>query len=242
MDYTKAIKRLIDRELERLEESYHDTNRTMYQIFASSKIIVHDNNFHTYCKPHLQNLPTLCAIELQSIRTQLESDEEPPYRPIQLDPLPEPTVPNYRSGESSSSLKLRLQWMKNTPPFMSDADADATYNEACAWMFRTSEPQPRNAVSPETAFLMSKSSNLRTQIADRAKSKLSARSNRHNSETTTTTSSAAMTPYEFNLRAMEGSDRTPYEPPGKIGTMEGSRSAASKSTFGVEQGTMALRY
>jgi hypothetical protein len=30
--------------------------------------------------------------------------------------------------------------MKDTPPYLTDAQADATYNEACAWMFGTTEP------------------------------------------------------------------------------------------------------
>jgi hypothetical protein len=140
-----AAQQFFDREFERFEESYHDTNRTMYEIFADSKFIVHDINFHTYCKPHLQHLPTLCSVELQSIQTQLEAKEDPPYRPIQLGTVPEPTVPNYRRSAASSSLKPHPQWMKDTPPFMSDEDADTTYNEACAWMFGTSEPHPRNA-------------------------------------------------------------------------------------------------
>jgi hypothetical protein len=32
--------------------------------------------------------------------------------------------------------------MRDTPPYLTDAQVDATYNEACAWMFGTSEPLP----------------------------------------------------------------------------------------------------
>jgi hypothetical protein len=42
---SSAAKQFIDREFERLEESYRDTKRTMYKIFADSKFIVHDNNY-----------------------------------------------------------------------------------------------------------------------------------------------------------------------------------------------------
>jgi hypothetical protein len=54
--------------------------------------------------------------------------------------------------------------MKYTPPIVSEAEADATYNAACAWMFGTTEPRP---VSPVTAGLKRQIAALQTSILQR---------------------------------------------------------------------------
>jgi hypothetical protein len=68
----------------------------------------------------------------------------PPYRPIQRDALPEPTLPTFSKTSTKQNnppaLKPRQQWMRDTPPFLSDAEADHTYSAACAWMFGTDKP------------------------------------------------------------------------------------------------------
>jgi hypothetical protein len=106
---TLNAQQFIEREYERLDLSYNDTNRTMYQFFSDSKFIVHDNNFNTYCKPHLQNLPPQCAFEMQSVRTQLVENECPPYRPVQHDVFPEPTVPCFRDSSPKRQEPFTLQ-------------------------------------------------------------------------------------------------------------------------------------
>jgi hypothetical protein len=94
------------------------------------------------CKPHLRHLPAETAVELQTLRSKLEM-ERPPFRPIQMDLLPEPTVPTFAKVANKPkvpALKPREKWMRDTPPFMSDAEADETYSAACAWLFGTEEP------------------------------------------------------------------------------------------------------
>jgi hypothetical protein len=148
------------------------TNRAMFQVYSDSPYLIHANNFFLCCRPHLRNLPPQTAIELQSARIRLETAEQPPYHPIQLDVLPDPTVPIFNAEKVTGmlmsapqiQLQPRAQWMRETSPIISDAEADATYNSACAWMFGTSEPQ---AVSPKTAGLKRQIASLQTQILQR---------------------------------------------------------------------------
>jgi hypothetical protein len=123
--------------------SHNETNRVMYQIYSESLFPIHDNNVALYCKPHLRNLPAKTAVKLQTMRSNLDVDK-PPYRPIQMDLLPEPTVPTFAKTSSKQqqppALKPREQWMRDTLPFLSDSEADTTYSTACAWMFGTEEP------------------------------------------------------------------------------------------------------
>ena len=135
-------------------KAQNETNRTMFQIYSNSQFIIHDNNFFSCCKPHLRNLPRHTAFQLQSMRTNLEAKELPPYRPIQFDALPEPTVPKFKPRTTANPpLQPRAQWMQDTPPYTTEAEADATYTAACSWMFGTTEPQ---AISPGTADLRRK--------------------------------------------------------------------------------------
>jgi hypothetical protein len=125
-------------------QDHNTTNRVMYQIFSDSSFPIHDNNFALYCKPHLLNLPAETAVELQTLRSQLDRDITP-YRPIQRDALPEPTLPTFpkisTKQNNPPALKPRQkQWMRDTPPFLSDSEADHTYSAACAWMFGTDRP------------------------------------------------------------------------------------------------------
>ena len=77
----------------RLDANVNAINRSMYQIFADSAYVIHDNNFTAFCKPHLTNLPPGTAFELETLRLQLEEKEKAPYRPIYKDALPDPTKP-----------------------------------------------------------------------------------------------------------------------------------------------------
>ena len=152
--------------------SRNETNRTMFQVYSDSEFLIHGNNFYSCCRPHLRNLPPQTAFELQSARSRLETMEIPPYHPIHMDVLPPPTVPTFRAenvtamiaSAPSAPLVPRAQWMKDTPPIVSEAEADATYNAACAWMFGTTEPRP---VSPVTAGLKRQIAALQTTILQR---------------------------------------------------------------------------
>jgi hypothetical protein len=152
--------------------SRNEINRTMFQVYSDSEFLIHGNNFYSCCRPHLRNLPPQTAFELQSARSRLETMEIPPYRPIHMDVLPPPTVPTFRAenvtamiaSASPAPLVPRAQWMKETPPIVSEAEVDATYNAACAWMFGTTEPRP---VSPVTAGLKRQIAVLQTNILQR---------------------------------------------------------------------------
>jgi hypothetical protein len=135
----------------------------MYRVFSDGLYTVHQDNFALYCKPHLQNLPPNTAVELQNARKKLQDDELPLYRPIQFDTLPEPTVPTFettleKANVPPPTLLPRAQWMTDTPPFLSDTDADAAYNAACAWTFGTGDPSAfmnknTSTSTPESLFL-----------------------------------------------------------------------------------------
>ena len=134
---------VIDEAYNKLDRIQNDTNRSMHQIFAASKYIIHENNFVSYCKPHLKNLPSSTGYELQALRNQMDDEEKPPYRPIQNDPLPRPTIPTFQNTlQQHYHLKPRTHWMRDTPPFLTDEEADNTYHAACAWTFGTNKPEP----------------------------------------------------------------------------------------------------
>ena len=141
--------RNIEEEYLRLDKSHNDTNRAMYQVYSDSRFVIHDNNFASFCKPHLRNLPVSTAFELQTVRERLETIEGPPYKPIQHEPLPTPTVPSFATtlaeyakqapsanasiaNRTQPSLRPRAQWMKETPPIMTDDETDAAYSAACS--------------------------------------------------------------------------------------------------------------
>ncbi len=126
----------------------------MYHAFANGLFPIHENNFALYCKPHLRYLPPNTAVDLQKACDDLKPDYLPPYRPIQMDVLPEPTVPTFKTTLAQANipptLLPRAQWMKDTPPFLTDYEADTAYSAACAWMFGTEDPKdfPTHASSP----------------------------------------------------------------------------------------------
>jgi hypothetical protein len=101
----------IEEEYVRLDKSHNDTDRTMYQVYSDSRFLIHDDNFLTYCKPHLHNLPVSTAFELQTVRERLEASDLPPYRPIQADALPAPTVPTF-----ATTLQQQAQRTAGTRP------------------------------------------------------------------------------------------------------------------------------
>jgi hypothetical protein len=53
------------------DQQYNRINRKMYQVYAASAYIIHDNNFLSYCKPALRTCqPTLLADWPPCARTQ----------------------------------------------------------------------------------------------------------------------------------------------------------------------------
>ncbi len=72
--------------------------------------------------------------------------------------------------EPTQALKPRAQWMKDTPPFTADAEADATYSAACSWMFGTTDPDSNRSssnTSPATLALRSQFAALQGQLRER---------------------------------------------------------------------------
>jgi hypothetical protein len=63
------------------DQRHNSINREMYRVYAPSAYIVHDNNFLSYCKPALRNLPVNTAIKLTTLRAKTLADavEQPPY-------------------------------------------------------------------------------------------------------------------------------------------------------------------
>jgi hypothetical protein len=141
--------RNIEEEYLRLDKSHNDTNRAMYQVYSDSRFVIHDNNFASFCKSHLRNLPVSTALELQTVRERLETIAGPPYKPIEHEPLHTPTIPSFATtlaeyakqalranasiaNRTQPSLRPRAQWMKETPPIMTDDETDAAYSAACS--------------------------------------------------------------------------------------------------------------
>jgi hypothetical protein len=115
---------------------YNRINRKMYAVYAASAYIVHDRNFSSYCRPALRHLPDATAYKLALIRKRLQPspDEKPPYTTVQR-PATTHTQPTFASSRPTyadvlrSPLKPRPEWMKNTPPLMSDEEADRVWRQ-----------------------------------------------------------------------------------------------------------------
>jgi hypothetical protein len=48
------------------DKEYNQLNRSMYHIYAASAHVIHDNNFLSYCRPALRNLPVATAFKIIS--------------------------------------------------------------------------------------------------------------------------------------------------------------------------------
>jgi hypothetical protein len=109
----------IEEEYLRLDKAHNDTNRAMYQVYSDSWFVIHDNNFVSYCRPHLHNLPASTAFELQTVREQLQTNEGPPCRPIHHEALPTPTVPTFTTTlaqHAQQAKRSNAQQAKRTRP------------------------------------------------------------------------------------------------------------------------------
>ena len=65
----------LDQPLHELDQLHNHLNKHLFSTYANSKYIVHENNFMTYCKPHLRHLPTVTPHALQAQRDRLQTDE-----------------------------------------------------------------------------------------------------------------------------------------------------------------------
>ncbi len=65
----------LDQPLHELDQLHNHLNKHLFSTYANSKYIIHENNFMTYCKPHLRHLPTVTPHALQAQRDQLQTDE-----------------------------------------------------------------------------------------------------------------------------------------------------------------------
>jgi hypothetical protein len=125
----------------------------MYGVYAASAYIVHGNNFLSYCKRALRNLPVNTAIKLTTLRAKTLADaaEQPPYTHVHHPSTVQtkPVFPTSRPTHADvirEDLVPRADWMKDQPPSMSDEEADRTWLQGNDHFF----PQtPKTAVELE---------------------------------------------------------------------------------------------
>jgi hypothetical protein len=136
-DSNPDLQRAYEQDYIQRDQQYNRINRKMYQVYAASAYIIHDNNFLSYCKPALRNLlPINTACRLASLRQKTEdlTPELPPYQKIES-PSTTQTKPEFANPRPTYSdvvrekLKPRSEWTKAQPPLMSDSEADN------AWQF-----------------------------------------------------------------------------------------------------------
>jgi hypothetical protein len=129
------------------DKEYNRLNRSMYHIYAASAHIIHDNNFLSYCRPDLRNLPVATAFKLAALKLSLRhpTEDKPPYQTITR-PTTAQTQPVFSAPRPSFAdvvrpvLNPRPQWMKEHPPFHTDADADRVWHQANETRFGLRSP------------------------------------------------------------------------------------------------------
>jgi hypothetical protein len=105
-DPNPDLQRAYEQDYIQRDQQYNRVNRKMFQWYAASAYIIHDNNFLSYCKPALRNLPTNTACQFAALRQKTEdlTPEVPPYQKIQspsttqtkpefANPNPSPLIP-----------------------------------------------------------------------------------------------------------------------------------------------------
>ena len=160
-----------DAEYRRRDAEYNRLNRDMYDIYASSAYIIHDHNFLSYCNPALRNLPVATAFNLTKLKESLRptDSDQPPYRPTQQ-PTRTQTTPIFSSTRPSfadvvrPSLKPREPWMREQPPYMTDAAADQVWQHSNDSLF--------GRTSPTNLELEQQIKNLQRVLEQRQKSTL----------------------------------------------------------------------
>jgi hypothetical protein len=109
-----ADPRTYEAEYHKRDRAYNRLNRSMYHVYAASAHVIHDNNFLSYCRPSLRNLPVATAYKLTTLKSTL--DDKPPYQTI-LRPTTTQTQPIFSTPRPSfadvvrPSLLPRAAWM-----------------------------------------------------------------------------------------------------------------------------------
>ena len=127
------IDRQFEEEYRKRDMEYNRLNRGLYQVYAASAHIIHDQNFLSYCRPTLRNLPESTAYKLETLKSKLrtQENEAPPYHTIQR-PTSTQTQPTFSTTRPTyadvlrTSLQPRAAWMKDQPTYLSDKEADET--------------------------------------------------------------------------------------------------------------------
>ncbi len=185
------------------DREYNRINRSMYQIYAASALLIHDRNFLSYCRPALRNLPKDTAYNLATLKAKLQPEmvEAPPYTnvrqksTVQTKPVFATPKPTY-----ADVLKPREAWMKNESPRMTDSEADRTWRQASSSMF--GEPSPTNVE------LQMQITNLQYQLnqrnrADNQDTSFASRTFRQGKKTNTADEKGKQTPNQSETRQHE---------------------------------------
>ncbi len=129
------------------DQEYHRLNRSMYHVYAASAHLIHDNNFLSYCRPSLRNLPVATAHKLATLKDSLRptTDDTAPYQTIQR-PTTANTQPVFSAPRPSFAdvvrppLQLRQTWMKEQPPYMNEEEADRVWHRSNEALFGVRSP------------------------------------------------------------------------------------------------------
>jgi hypothetical protein len=130
------------------DKEYNRLNRSMYHVYAASSHVIHDRNFLSYCRPSLRNLPVATAFKIATLKESLKpttTEDLPPYQLIEK-PATTQTQPTFSAPQPSFAdvvrppLKQRAEWMKQTPPFMTESDADSIWHKSNNTLFGLRSP------------------------------------------------------------------------------------------------------
>jgi hypothetical protein len=138
-----ADPRTYEAEYHKRDRQYNRLNRSMYHVYAASAHVIHDNNFLSYCRPSLRNLPVTTAFKLTTLKGTL--DDQPPYQTIQR-PTTAQTQPIFSASRPSfadvvrPALKPRSAWMSEVPPLMTDTEADKLWHQSNDALFGVHSP------------------------------------------------------------------------------------------------------
>jgi hypothetical protein len=129
------------------DREYHRLNRSMYHVYAASAHLIHDNNFLSYCRLSLRNLPVATAYKLATLKDSLRptADDTAPYQTIQR-PTMANTQPVFSAPRPSFAdvvrppLQRRQTWMKEQPPYMNEEEADRVWHQSNEALFGVRSP------------------------------------------------------------------------------------------------------
>ena len=138
---------IYEKEYHQRDKKYNRLNRSMYHVYAASVHLIHDRNFLSYCRPSLRNLPVNTAAKLAALKESLTTapKDAPPYQTI-LRPATTHTQPVFNAPRPSFAdvltrpLHPRAGWMKDTPPYMTDKEADQVWRQSNDALFGLQSP------------------------------------------------------------------------------------------------------